>query len=78
MSRSSKPNWEAHSLGAGLWNVLDANGSGRAYRVTFSQGGRIVSVYNVTNGKVRALDPDGRAAKELANVAKERMRGGQR
>lgn len=73
MGRTSKPNWTAIRVRDLTWEVYDLNGSGRAYRVTFSHGGRIHSAYNVTNGNARALDPDGRTAKELAAVARRVM-----
>lgn len=69
MSRSSKPNWAAYPTAeTGVYNVLDADGSGRAYKVRLSMGGRVFSAYNFTHGRTARLNPDGPTAKMLASV----------
>lgn len=70
MSRSSKPNWEAQkSNEPGVWHVLDANGSGRAYKVTLKSNGKPLQVKNVTAGRrTTYLDATGPTAKMLLGV----------
>ena len=79
MSRSSRPNWEAKmSSQTGVYHVFDANGSGRAYSVRMAFGGRVSSVYNITRGKTKALDPNGPTAKMLVSVIRNQCGNGKR
>ncbi len=70
MSRSSKPNWEAQKINEpGVWHVLDANGSGRAYKVTLKSNGTPLQVKNITAGRrTTYLDTTGPTAKMLIGV----------
>ena len=63
--RSSKPNWGAQKGNEPfVWHVLDANGSGRAYKITLKSNGKPLQVKNVTAGRrTTYLDATGRPRK---------------
>lgn len=65
MSRSSRPNLVAEHRAGPVWDVHDANGSGRWYVVTVANG-KAVTVHSRHSGRPeKALDPNGRTAEEL-------------